>query len=387
MTTVAPAPGAPIAATGPTPAGGTATGAAPADGAALFALILGAAVAPDAITAEGEGEAPADGAVGTDGLIDLDGADLAGAGSTDEVQVDEVLTDEALTAPVEPARPASEGWAHVHLRLLGRQPEAAAEGSPTSGTASATPAPAAPTPAPVAMPADGGRAAATPVEGAAVPGTATSPAGPAAATEVEGASALPTTADQPVADVAPEAEPAAPTVRVDAVAARARTEAAPATTGTTPTTPQALPEPPSTQLASAVAALRRRGDGEYTASLDLHPAELGRVRIDLEVRAGVVHVQMAAEQTGTRALLASQLADLRTALEQGGMDAGSLDVSQEAWQHQQTSHDGEGRSEGGSHPSAGTSGARTIESERLVAVGTVTTTTEHRTDTSVDLRV
>ena len=91
------------------------------------------------------------------------------------------------------------------------------------------------------------------------------------------------------------------------------------------------PGPPTSQLASAVAALRRRGDGEYVATLDLHPAELGRVRVEVEVRAGQVNVQVSAEHAGTRSLLQTGLDDLRAALQQGGLDAGQLDVSQQGW--------------------------------------------------------
>ena len=109
------------------------------------------------------------------------------------------------------------------------------------------------------------------------------------------------------------------------------------TTTAAPTAPSAGTVPPQVpvagQLASAVAAMQRRGDGEYVASLDLHPAELGRVRVEIEIRAGVVNVQVAAEQAGTRGLLHDQLADLRAALEQGGMDAGQLDVASHGFGH------------------------------------------------------
>ena len=181
------------------------------------------------------------------------------------------------------------------------------------------------------------------------PDAATAHLGPAADTPVGddvAASADATPAGQAAADDAtplagpvtetPEAPattstgPTTGTAQVTAATPAPTTPAAMTSTAGTPTAPAgAMPPqvPVSGQLASAVAAMQRRGDGEYVASLDLHPAELGRVRVEIEIRAGVVNVQVAAEQAGTRGLLNDQLADLRAALEQGGMDAGQLDVA------------------------------------------------------------
>ncbi|WP_341252562.1 flagellar hook-length control protein FliK [Euzebya pacifica] len=181
------------------------------------------------------------------------------------------------------------------------------------------------------------------------PDAATAHLGPAADTPVGddvAASADATPAGQAAADDAtplagpvtetPEAPattstgPTTGTAQATAATPAPTTPAAMTSTAGTPTAPAgAMPPqvPVSGQLASAVAAMQRRGDGEYVASLDLHPAELGRVRVQIEIRAGVVNVQVAAEQAGTRGLLNDQLADLRAALEQGGMDAGQLDVA------------------------------------------------------------
>lgn len=95
------------------------------------------------------------------------------------------------------------------------------------------------------------------------------------------------------------------------------------------------------QVAAAVASLRRQGDGSYEASIDLHPAELGRVRVLLQVSGATVDVSVAAEQHSTRSLLSSELDHLRDALSEGGLTAGDLDVRQEGWG---SGHDsGEGR--------------------------------------------
>lgn len=171
-------------------------------------------------------------------------------------------------------------------------------------------------------------AADTPVGGDVTASADANPAGHATADD-----ATPFTGpvtETPEAPTATSTGPTTGTAQATAVTPAPTTQAAMATTAGAPT-PAAGAMPPqvpvSGQLASAVAAMQRRGDGEYVASLDLHPAELGRVRVEIEIRAGVVNVQVAAEQAGTRGLLNDQLADLRAALEQGGMDAGQLDVA------------------------------------------------------------
>lgn len=158
-------------------------------------------------------------------------------------------------------------------------------------------------------------------------------------------------ADGPVAEPLGTASTASttgtgPTTGTGQAAVTTPAPVAPTTVTTTaaPTAPSAGTAPPQVpvagQLASAVAAMQRRGDGEYVASLDLHPAELGRVRVEIEIRAGVVNVQVAAEQAGTRGLLHDQLADLRAALEQGGMDTGQLDVASHGFGHDRDDGDG-----------------------------------------------
>ena len=192
--------------------------------------------------------------------------------------------------------------------------DGASAGTPTDGLGAAT--------------ARSGPSADTPVEGDVTASADANPAGHATADD-----ATPFTGpvtETPEAPTATSTGPTTGTAQATAVTPAPTTQAAMTTTAGAPT-PAAGAMPPqvpvSGQLASAVAAMQRRGDGEYVASLDLHPAELGRVRVEIEIRAGVVNVQVAAEQAGTRGLLNDQLADLRAALEQGGMDAGQLDVA------------------------------------------------------------
>lgn len=64
----------------------------------------------------------------------------------------------------------------------------------------------------------------------------------------------------------------------------------------------AAPAPVAAQLFTALTELVQRGDGSHRITLELAPAALGEVRVVLTVRAGVVHVQLAAGEVARRAL-------------------------------------------------------------------------------------
>lgn len=64
-------------------------------------------------------------------------------------------------------------------------------------------------------------------------------------------------------------------------------------------------------------------------TLRLHPAEMGMVRIDLEIRDGAVNAQLHAEHESVRHLLAHQLRHLRQALERQGLVVERLTVQTE----------------------------------------------------------
>jgi flagellar hook-length control protein FliK len=87
-------------------------------------------------------------------------------------------------------------------------------------------------------------------------------------------------------------------------------------------TPQPVPE----QLVHVLSATRDRGDGSYRLAVEVHPAELGRVRLDVHVDGGTVHVSLHADHAATSALLEQSLDQLRAALESAGVSAGQLSL-------------------------------------------------------------
>ena len=76
---------------------------------------------------------------------------------------------------------------------------------------------------------------------------------------------------------------------------------------------------------AVVRPLRDR-DGTHSISIELHPAELGRVRIDLEMRFGVAHVVLSAEHASADAILRLAMPQLREALNGSGVRTGRLDI-------------------------------------------------------------
>jgi flagellar hook-length control protein FliK len=83
---------------------------------------------------------------------------------------------------------------------------------------------------------------------------------------------------------------------------------------------------PHEQVVTVVAPLLQRGDGVYRLRLELHPAELGHVEIDVELRNGVLHANMRPEQAGAAHMLRDALNDLRSRLEAQGVRAGDVTV-------------------------------------------------------------
>ena len=131
------------------------------------------------------------------------------------------------------------------------------------------------------------------------------------------AAAVPVTDTDDAATPAVGATPATPAT--PASAATAHAEAA------TPARP-AAPADPHVQVARIVRPLRLGEDGSYDISLDLAPKELGRVRIDVELRGATISLTLHAESAATRDLLQTSLGRLRAELEAAGLHAGHLDV-------------------------------------------------------------
>jgi len=89
------------------------------------------------------------------------------------------------------------------------------------------------------------------------------------------------------------------------------------------------PPPPATpveQVVRAVAPLRQLADGTHSILLELRPADLGVVRVELSLAGGVVHLGLQADTEGTSQLLRAALPELRAQLDNAGLVAGRLDV-------------------------------------------------------------
>ena len=71
--------------------------------------------------------------------------------------------------------------------------------------------------------------------------------------------------------------------------------------------------------------------GEQQAVLQLEPPELGKVKIDLRIEGGQLHVRIAAEGQESQALIEHHLPELHQALCAGQIDVGAVRVSQGEW--------------------------------------------------------
>jgi flagellar hook-length control protein FliK len=80
------------------------------------------------------------------------------------------------------------------------------------------------------------------------------------------------------------------------------------------------------QVVSVVEPLRHRGDGHHELTLDLRPAELGAIRVEVSIDQGTVHLSLHADEASTGTLLHQAMPELRAALEEAGLVAGRLGV-------------------------------------------------------------
>lgn len=172
---------------------------------------------------------------------------------------------------------------------------------------------------------------ATPAEGGARAERAT-PATPPTPAVAAPAAGLSEQAAAVAAAVAPAAAPEAIGADASKPNAVAATPVTPSTTSTQApaevAAPRATPPAdPHVQVARVVRPLRLGQDGSYELALDLTPAELGRVRIDVEMRGATISLSLRADNPATRQLLQTSLDQLRTELEAAGLNAGRLDVN------------------------------------------------------------
>jgi flagellar hook-length control protein FliK len=174
----------------------------------------------------------------------------------------------------------------------------------------------------------------------AAPRVATGPSPVAVAVAVEGASALAATAGMGVASDATEGdggaadEPAAGgtgevPVPWDAIAT-APTEGLTATTSPAaagaPSGSRMVERAIAAQVVHRLGRLVDDGEGSHELSLQLEPADLGRLELRVRLEAGVVHVHLEAQARGTSDLLRQALPELRAALTEAGLSPGGLDI-------------------------------------------------------------
>jgi len=168
---------------------------------------------------------------------------------------------------------------------------------------------------------------------------------------------LPNTPHQPSATAAPAiatAESAAPAAPAPAAAAQ---HAAPA-----PAMPQIdAPDPNISRLARALQSGINQNGGSVT--LRMHPPELGVVKIDMQVRAGVVTATFHAEHPSIQNLLNHEMSQLRQALQSQGLVVDRLEVrvrdATDANTARQDQSNGESPSDGRSRGHAGQGNGQT----------------------------
>lgn len=182
---------------------------------------------------------------------------------------------------------------------------------------------------PTPRPGHGGRASATAAEDArhpslarpAAPGTSvpSSPSGRASTPDAprDGA-AMPADAGLAHAGAAAAPAPAAATTHAPSAVP-------------VPSAPAAPPPPVVDQLVGHVGLLAGGPEGTHEVTIELSPAELGRVRLRVTLDDGVVHVRLHADDPASRRLLARSMGELRSALTGAGVRTGDLDVRDQAW--------------------------------------------------------
>ena len=98
-------------------------------------------------------------------------------------------------------------------------------------------------------------------------------------------------------------------------------------TADAPSNSSAVQHPPVVdQVVSVVEPLHHRGDGHHELTLDLRPAELGPIRVEVSIDQGTVHLSLHADEASPGTLLHQAMPELRAALEEAGLVTGRLGV-------------------------------------------------------------
>lgn len=104
---------------------------------------------------------------------------------------------------------------------------------------------------------------------------------------------------------------------------------------------------PWMQVARALRPLHRTVDGSHRIALQLRPAELGTVHLEVTLDDGRLSVRALVESAATRELLAGAVPELRDELTKAGIDLDSVDLGQTTADQGNPRSDGETTSAGG----------------------------------------
>ena len=129
----------------------------------------------------------------------------------------------------------------------------------------------------------------------------------------------------PDVTAAPTAPPPAPAPQTGLLAS------GPSATPTTQTAAQPaatppMPAPLHSQVAGTLLELRARGDGTHRVLLELHPADLGQVTVEVRMHAGTVSIDLGSTNPEARHSLTSALPQLRAELAGAGLGNASVSV-------------------------------------------------------------
>ena len=331
--------------------------------AAVFAALLTDLLAPPPVITtatpdEPEASMPVGSATGQLASLSEQGGDITaplldhrpepGALVTTDAHDPLPVTSAASAPPSGPAQVDGVGQAPAHHGQVLREPDGAeglpvATRVPTEIPTEPPMPPVDPTPTTTAEPAgDGAPVAPRP------PSSVLPPATPAAVRR-DDAGAHPDDTVPPATTHSIQHEVAAPTTSASAPAPRElerRPDALTSPAGATgapqevratapvlnvdaPTAPPRAESPVVDQLVDHLTELTaQRVDGDHEITVQLDPADLGRVELRVRLQDDLVHVHLDAHERPTAELVRQHVQELRSALEAAGMPTGGIDVGQ-----------------------------------------------------------
>jgi flagellar hook-length control protein FliK len=88
-----------------------------------------------------------------------------------------------------------------------------------------------------------------------------------------------------------------------------------------------VPAPIHQQVAAPLLQLRARGDGVHRLLLELHPADLGQVNVEVRLHSGEMKISLTSGSEAAREAIRSALPQLRTDLASVGLAATDISVN------------------------------------------------------------